>query len=171
MRSSRRSIAVVGLALVALVARAPELGAKSETKKITIAGDTLASPIVITDPTILSRFNVWTGPGTSGTVQGVAWKATEGFVIASATPVDSRPQGLARYEVTFLVNRQDRDGHDMAYVIFYEYDARADRGYVYFPGFDDPQWKTNVFLIMRDLEGRWYPASRAWQDVVTPLIR
>jgi hypothetical protein len=170
MRSSRRSIALVGLALLAFVARAPELGAKSETKKITITGDTLASPIVITEPTILSRFNVWTGPGTGGTVHGVAWKATEGFVIASSTPVPA-PEGLARYVVTFLVDRQDRDGHDMAYVIFYEYDARADRGYVYFPGRNDPQWRTNVFLIMRDLEGRWYPASRAWRDVVTPLIQ
>ncbi|MBI3401182.1 MAG: hypothetical protein HY048_07150 [Acidobacteria bacterium] len=170
MRSSPRSLAVVGVALVAFVARAPELGAKSETKKITIAGDTLASPIVITDPAILGRFNVWTGPGTGGTVQGIEWKATEGFVVAGTTPVDPAP-GLARYEVTFLVDRQDRDGHDMAYVIYYEYDARADRGYVYFPGRNDPQWRTNVFMIMRDIEGRWYPASRAWQDVVTPLLK
>lgn len=162
-----RAALLTGLVLVAFAS--PAL-AKGETKKITIAGDTLASPIVITDPAILGHFNVWTGPGTGGTVHGVEWKATEGFVVASTTPVGPA-QGLVRYEVTFLVDRQDRDGHDMAYVVFYEYDAKAGRGYVYFPGRNDSQWRTNVFLIMRDIEGRWYPASRAWQDVVTPLIK
>jgi hypothetical protein len=159
------------LVVFAIAASATPALAKGETKQITIAGGGLATPIVITDPAILKRFNVWSGPGTSGTVQGVAWKATEGFVIASATPVDDRPTGLAHYEVAFVVDRQDRDGHDLSYVISYEYDARADRGYVYFSGRNDPQWRTNVFLIMRDLEGRWYPASHAWQDAVTPLIK
>lgn len=163
-----RAALLTGVLAVAFAASAL---AKGETKKITIAGDKLASPIVITDPAVLGRFNVWTGPGTGGTVHGVEWKATEGFVVGSSTPVDPAPERLARYVVTFLVDRQDRDGHDMAYVIFYEYDAKADRGFVYFPGRNDPQGKTNVFLIMRDLEGRWYPASRAWQDVVTPLIK
>ena len=163
-----RAALLTGLVLVAFASPAM---AKDETTRITIVGDSLATQIIITDPAILGRFNVWSGPGTSGTVQGVAWKATEGFVIKSMTSVDDRPQGLARYEVTFLVDRQNRDGHVMAYVIFYEYDARADRGYVYFPGRDDPQWRTNVFLILRDLEGRWYPASRTWQDIVTPLIK
>jgi hypothetical protein len=162
---------VLMLAAVAMVTLAPRLLAKGETKKITIAGGGLAAPIVITDPAVIKQFNVWSGPGTRGTVQGVAWKATEGFVIASSTPVDDRPQGLARYEVTFLVDRQDRDGRDMAYVISYEHDARSGKGYVYFPVRNDPHWKTNVFLIMRDIEGRWYPAARAWQDVVTPLIK
>jgi len=86
-------------------------------------------------------------------------------------PVESRPQGLARYEVTFVVDRQDRDGRDMAYVIAYEYDAQNDKGYVYFPGRDDTHWRTNVFLLLRETEGRWYEASRAWQDAVTPLIK
>ena len=171
MRSWRRSIAAVGFALVALVVRAPELVAKGETIRITIVGGSLATPIIITDPVILGRFNVWSGPGTSGTVQGVAWKATDGFVIKSMTPVDDRPQGLARYEVTFLVDRQDRDGRDMAYVISYEYDAKSATGYVYFPGRNDPHWRTNVFLILRETEGRWYEASRAWQDALAPLIK
>jgi hypothetical protein len=84
--------------------------AKGETKEIRIASEALASRIVITDPTILGRFNVWTGSGTGGAVNEVAWKTTEGgFVVGSSTPVD--------------------------------------------------------------LEGRWYPASRAWQDAVTPLIK
>src|SRR2546426_6290650 len=163
-----KMIKLMSVLIVAIAACQTPVLAKGETKKIVIAGDTLASPIVIADPAILNHFNVWSGPGTSGSIQGVKWKATDGFVIASSTPVEDRPQGLARYEVTFLVDRQDRDGRGMAYVISYEYDAKSDKGYVYFPGRNDPHWRTNVFLILRETEGRWYEASRAWQDAVTP---
>jgi hypothetical protein len=163
-------IKLMSVLFVAVAACPAPVLAKGETKKIVIAGDTLASPIVIADPAILNHFNVWSGPGTGGSIQGVEWKATDGFVIASSTPVEDRPQGLARYEVTFLVDRQDRDGRDMAYVISYEYDAKSDKGYVYFPGRNDSR-RTNVFLILRETEGRWYEASRAWQDAVTPLIK
>ena len=166
----KNTIALMFVA-AAIVTLAPRVAAKGDTTRITIAGGGLATPIVIIDRAILKRFNVWTGPGTGGTVQGVEWKATDGFVIASATPVDDRPQGLARYEITFLVDRQDRNGQDMAYEIFYEYDAPSGQGFVYFPGRNDPQWRTNVFLILRQLEGRWYHASHAWQDAVTPLIK
>ena len=113
-------IKLMSVLFVAIAACPTPVLAKGKTKKIVIAGDTLASPIVIADPAILNHFNVWSGPGTSGSIQGVKWKATDGFVIASSTPVEDRPQGLARYEVTFLVDRQDRDGRDMAYVISYE---------------------------------------------------
>ena len=115
-----KMIKLMCVLFVAIAACPTPVLAKGKTKKIVIAGDTLASPIVIADPAILNHFNVWSGPGTSGSIQGVKWKATDGFVIASSTPVEDRPQGLARYEVTFLVDRQDRDGRDMAYVISYE---------------------------------------------------
>jgi hypothetical protein len=164
-----------GMALILVVAAAviaaPELLAKNETTRITIAGGGLPAPIVITDPPTLKRFNVWNGPGTGGTVQGVPWKAAEGFVIAGTTPIEDRPAGLARYEVSFLVDRQDRNGQNMAYVVFYEYDARSARGFVYFPGRNDSQWRTNVFLILREIEGHWYAASQEWKDTVTPLIK
>jgi hypothetical protein len=101
----------------------------------------------------------------------VPWKATDGFVIANATPNDDRPPALARYEITFLVDRQDRNGQNMAYVIFYEYDAQSGNGFVYFPGRNDPQWQANVFLILREIEGHWYRASQDWTDTITPLIK
>lgn len=159
------------LVVAAVVTFAPGVLAKNETTRITIAGGGLATPIVITDPATLRRFNVWTGPGTGGSAQGVQWKATDGFVIESATPVNDPPSSLGRYEVTFLVDRQDRNGQNMAYVIFYEYDAQGDRGFVYFPGRSDPQWRTNVFLILREIEGHWYPASQDWKDTIGPLIK
>jgi hypothetical protein len=161
----------MALVVAAVVAFAPSVLAKGETTRITIAGGGLATPIVITDPATLKRFNVWTGPGTGGSAGGVQWQATDGFVIERATPVGDRPTGLARYEITFLVDRQDRNGRSMAYVIFYEYDARSGKGFVYFPGRDDPQWRTNVFLILREIEGHWYPASQDWKDTITPLIK
>jgi hypothetical protein len=159
------------LVAAAVVALATGVLAKNETTRITIAGGSLATPIVITDPATLKRFNVWTGPGTGGSAAGVQWQATGGFVIESSTPIDDHPPALARYEITFLVDRQDRNGRNMAYVVFYEYDARSGKGFVYFPGRNDPQWRTNVFLILRETEGHWYLASQDWKDTITPLIK
>src|SRR5258708_2357685 len=115
-------IKLMSVLIVAIAAWPTPVLAKGETKKISIAGDTPASAIVITDPAILNHVNVWSGPGTSGSIHGVKWKAT------------------------------------------------GDKGYVYFPGRNDPHWRTNVFLILRETEGRWYEASRAWRDAVNWFV-
>src|SRR5438128_5676674 len=141
------------LMLVALLTFAPGLSAKGETIKITIAGGGLAEPIVITDAAVLKQFNVWSGPGTGGSIGAVPWKATDGFVI-EGSPLEDVPHGLLRYEVAFVVDRGGRDDR-RAYTIFYEHDAATDRGYVYIPGRDDPHWSGNVFLICGSTEGRW----------------
>src|SRR5215470_12923963 len=53
-----------------LLATAVQLFAKGATVKITITGADLKTSIEITDPKVLSEFQVWSGPGTSSSAAG-----------------------------------------------------------------------------------------------------
>ena len=57
--------------------------AKAEISKITIRGAHLKAPIEITDPKTLANFDVWTGPGTSGTNP----KDGDKFVMSARLPI------------------------------------------------------------------------------------
>src|ERR1700693_6604577 len=90
----RRSLVLVAFFSLQIPAR---VFAKADISKITIEGADLKTPIEITDPKILANFNVWTGPGTSGTVP----KGADRFVIEWSQGATERPKGLQRYEVSF----------------------------------------------------------------------
>jgi hypothetical protein len=172
MKATFRGLVGIGVALV-LVAVA---SAKGDTTKITISGTRLANPIEITDPNIVKEFRVWTGPGTNGCLGGSnCVEGTEGFIVDwSSGAVLQRPNGLQHYEVSFYVTEArvpDQPGPEhLAYVVSYEYDPAASQGYVYVPGKGDQWFTLNVASIYRRLEGRWFRATRAWQDAVVPLI-
>jgi hypothetical protein len=145
--------------------------AKGETTKVTIAGRDLRATVTITDPDVLKPFNVWSGPGTGGTVNGVAWKSNDGFIVDwPAGDAAQRPDNLPRYEVSFYTNLPNRFDAGPTYIVFYEYDRATGQGYVYLPGRNDPQYRRNVFAILRGVEGRWFYAARAWQDAVADLL-
>jgi hypothetical protein len=144
--------------------------AKGETTKITISGGGLPTPIAITDPDIIATFNVWTGPGTSMTVNGVTREGSKGFIIDwNAGAVADRPHDARSYEVAFYVNFPNRPPSDPAYVVIYE-PERDGSGLVYLPGVSDPQYRRNVATIVRGVEGKWFRATRAWDAVVAPLL-
>src|SRR5262249_34320615 len=85
----------------------------------------LATPVEITDPKTLSKFQVWTGPGTSS-------NESESFIVNwSPGPVAERPSGLERYEVRVYVKCPKEC---LMYVVFYEYNPSIDQGYIYLPG-------------------------------------
>jgi hypothetical protein len=166
----RRLIAGMSICAAAVVL-SPSVSAKGETVKIAIAGGDLSEPITLTDAEVLRPFNVWAGPGTGGTVNGVSWRSTEGFIIEwTAGTVSERPKDLPRYEVSFYMNVSNRFDSGPTYIVFYENDRATGNGYVYLPGRDDPQYRRNVFAIIRHIEGNWFHASRAWQSAVTPLL-
>jgi hypothetical protein len=74
--------------------------AKGPTRKITIKGSDLASPIEITEKGILEKFNVWTGAGV--TINGLS--QTKGFIVDwEKGPVTEPQTTLRRYEVLFDV--------------------------------------------------------------------
>jgi hypothetical protein len=146
-------------AITALLILPVELSAKGETVRVTISGADLSAPIVIGDPEAVARFQVWAGPGTSGNepqALNVDW---------SRGAVD-RPEGLLIYEVSFATTREDRG----TYMVRYALDPSTNQGYVYLPGKTDKEYRDNVRLILRRVEGQWFHAWSEWEEVANPLI-
>jgi hypothetical protein len=153
--------------LLILLAVPALLSAKGTPTRITVNGGDLRTPIEITDPAVLERFNVWAGPGVR--VNGI--EEVNGFIIDwSSGVVAERPAGLRHYEVSFYVKYQNRDSEQVAYVVAYECGASAEQGYVYLPGKGDEWYLLNTTTILRGREGKWFRATNAWQQVVTSLI-
>lgn len=144
-----------------LLAIPAQLFAKGVTLKIIIRGGDLKAPIEITDSKVLANFIVWAGPGTSP-------NETEAFIIDwSDGPGAERPKGLPRYEISFYAKHPEER---LVYVVFYEYDPATLRGYVYLPGKTDQWYRLNVSTILRGVEGNWFRAWSAWDDVARPLL-
>jgi hypothetical protein len=137
--------------------------AKGPTLKITIKGLDLASPIEITEEPMLGKFKVWAGAGVE--INGVP--QTEGFIVAWEKGPVAEPRGsLLRYEVSFHVIHQAPS----SYVVSYAYDPATREGYVYLPGKGEKFNESNTFLILRNVEGNWFSATKTWTDVARPLI-
>jgi hypothetical protein len=148
------------LGLLLMVGIPASLCAKARTVRITIRGTDLKTPIEITDPTILANFNVWT-------------RSNEGkglIVDWSQGTVSPPPKGLPLYEVFLYADFGNHEERPV-YVVSYEYDPSTRRGYVYLPGEGDKWWQLNVRSIFRSVEGNWFSAWSAWEDVARPLIR
>lgn len=149
----------IGVLASSMILTAAPLFAKGATVRITIQGPGLRMPVEITDPTILSHFRVWTGPGTSS-------NESEGLIVNWARgAIAERPNWLDRYEVSFYAKLER-----LVYVVSYEYDSASDQGYVYLPGKADAAYRLNVSTIFRKVEGNWFHASRTWNSIATPLI-
>ena len=138
--------------------------AKADISKITIKGADLKTPIEITGPKTLANFNVWTGPGTSGTIP----KGADRFVIEWSQGATERPKGVPRYEVSFY---EKLPNERLVYVVLYEYDPAAEGGYIYLPGRGDEWYRLNIGTIFHGVEGRWFRAWSGWDSVARPLIK
>ena len=151
-----------------LIAATPDLFAKGKTSKITISGADLKAPIEITDPSVLLKFNVWSGVGTSWTSSGVTRQGDTGFIIDwPLGAVSQKPKALTRYQVSFYAKfPQER----LVYVVFYEYDPANNNGYVYLPGKADEWYGTNVGSILRGVEGEWFFSNEEWERIARPII-
>ena len=182
----KRSSVAMFVFLIALTAPTL-LSAKGPTTRITISGGDLAAPIVLADPVLLQQFNVWAGPGTameidereavivhgvevSPRVPRVRVEGMDGFIVDwRAGEVADRPGDRPRYEVSFFVTHHNTRDARLAYVVLYEPDPSG-QGYVYLPGPGDERYRLNVRSIHRRREGRWFYASAAWQNAVTPHL-
>jgi hypothetical protein len=149
--------------LLLLTAVPLSLLAKGRTVKITIKGDNLKTPMEITDPSLVANFNVWTGLGTSS-------HESQGLIVDwSRGAVSAPPSGLPVYEISFYADFGNQE-EKLVYVVSYEYDPSIRRGYVYIPGRKDKWWSLNVGSIFRQVEGNWFNAWSAWDNVALPLI-
>ena len=103
--------AMISLAILALPVVA---WSKGETIQIDIDGADLTSPIEITDPAIVSKFNIWNGPGVSTSSYGVpnppAYldpnRPAGRFIDWPEGIIKTRPENLDRYQVTFRIARR-----------------------------------------------------------------
>jgi hypothetical protein len=135
------------------------LTAKGRTVKITISTVDQAAPVEINDPAI-GQFHVWDGPGTYVNDFIIDW---------SKGAVEHRPNALRRYRVAFYTGDEETKPR-LSYVVLYEYDPAAGKGYVYLPGKADEGYALNTRSIYRGLEGDWFVATSSWQEYVAPII-
>jgi hypothetical protein len=146
-------------ASLALLIVPVQLSAKGDTVRITIKGGDLAAPIEITDRAAAAYFRVWSGPGTSS-------NEPQRLIVDWSRGVAELPKGLQVYEVSFLTTRRDPS----TYVVRYLIDPSTNQGYVYLPGKTDAEYRDNVWLIYRGIEGNWFHAWSAWERIAHPLI-
>lgn len=159
--------------VVALLAPA-SLVAKGVTTKIVITNLANGQAASITDPAIVGRFNVWSGPGVFSGPPDQQAESTEGFIIDwPAGALASPPSGLASYEVKFYVRYPRATVDELAYVVRYERNQSSKEGFVYLPGKADEHFRMNARAIHHGAgyEGNWFRASRDWQAAVAPVLR
>ncbi len=129
------------------------VSAKGTTVKIMIVGAWLPSAIEVTDPARVSTFSVWTG----------------GFIDSSRGVVPNPAAGRRPYEVFFYVKLGEDDVR-MMYVAYYYPDPSTEQGHMYLPGKGDRWYPLNASSIERVEDGKLLYASRAWENLIKPLI-
>lgn len=157
------------LAALVMTVATTVVSAKGLTTRITLKDAAHQTSVEMTDQSVVTAFNLWAGPGTfSNGVEG-----TTGFIIDwQAGIARDRPDGLARYEVSFHARFLGRSTEEVVYVVFYEHDPSSGRGFVYLPGRSDKHFGLNVRTILHGgkFEGHWFYATDAWQNAVDHLL-
>ena len=148
--------------------------AKGMTSRIVISGGNLSAPAEITDADVITQFQIGAGPGTRSCFREDCIEGTTGFIVDwPAGVVDAPRSDLPQYDVYFYVSNNLVVGpgeERLAYVVVYACDHMTSQGYVYLPGKGDAWFRVNARSIFRGLEGHWFRATRAWQEVVVPRI-
>jgi hypothetical protein len=159
---------ILAIALTVLLSVAPSVVlAKGATTKIVIEGPDLSKPIEMSDPKVLAHFNVWAGPGTSSTKPGFNINAPSFIIDWSQGPIAHLPEAFQKYQVTFY--SEERSERPI-YVVYYAVQPSSGQGYVYLTGPSDKWWQLNTFSIVRGVEGKWFHALDAWENLAIPLI-
>ena len=168
MHCIKGQIASIALGYVLSVTLVGSLSAKSETVRITITGDGLSKPVEITDRSILAGINIWSGPGNFKIEGGARIPIIDdGSILWSQGVVSGPPKALTRYEVSFYGRFPEER---IMYVLVYEFDSTAMKGYVYLPGRGEKWYEVNVRSILRGVEGHWFNASHDFVETVGSII-
>lgn len=132
---------------------------KGETVRIVIKGEGLSAPVVLSDPAVVSRFNVGSGPGAN-------LGDRPGLIIDWPKGVADPPKGLRLFEVSFVTARTSPD----TYIVQYAIDPVTKRSYVFLPADCDAPYRDNIQLIYHGVEGSWYYTWSEWEKVARPLL-
>lgn len=135
-------------------------GAWGRVFAIEIRGDGLAEPLVITDSTIVDELSFWVGPGTGYSEFMGPVNHDASIVDWARGEVTGKPDGLASYEVRFLLEPRD---DPPSYVVLYEPDPANGSGYIFYTGESDN-------IVAHGVTGTWRYASSRWNDEVGAAI-
>lgn len=139
--------------LLVLLGAPSRASAKAPTVKIIVSGGGLKSAVEITDTQLLALSNVWAG-NFLDSARGLAEKA---------------PKASETYEVSFYVKFRDEDVRKV-YVVYYSPNPSTEQGTIYLPGRGETWYSLNAGTITRRQDGKWNYASRAWEDLIKPVI-
>lgn len=144
----------------------PQSWAKGVTVKITVTGETLADPISITDPDVVSAFSIWSGPNSRWRSRNGAWQTdySHTFIDFPGGHVESPPEDILRFEVEFHIGPTPTDPPDeQTYKVQYAIDPSETEGYIYLP-------RGNPF-IHHGVEDNWFRSTQSWEALVRPVIQ
>ncbi len=158
---------LIVLALATLVSM--PAWSKGVITKITIQRVGTARTLEITDPSVLKRFAIWSGPGVVGWDMAKTIPAPDdaAFIIdwTQGKQADTPSTGSS-YRVTMYVDEYLAPCNK--YEVLYQSDP-AGAGHVYLPRWDEEFGRCNLSLIARDVEGNWFRSTSAWDDVIKGL--
>ena len=137
---------------------------KGDITKITLERVDTDAVIEITQPEVLDRFAIWSGPGVGGwdMAKTVPQPDDAAFIVDWTKGVLAGAPDAVTYKVTMYVDRYEPPCNK--YEVLYRVDE-AGTGYVYLPRWNEEFGSCNMSLIARDVEGNWFRSSQAWDDV------
>jgi hypothetical protein len=153
----------IGLLLASLVVlQAPAWpGGWGRVYAVEVRGESLAQPLMITDPAIVQELSFWIGPGTNFS-EFMGPVNREGSIVDwERGEAADRPGGLETYEVRFLLEPRD---DPPVYLVLYEPDPKNGSGYIYYPA------DGSSGIVTHFVEDTWRYASVRWTERVGAAI-
>lgn len=151
---------------------------KGAVTRIVIEAGPGSEQVEITNKEILEKFTIWSGPGVGGwdIVNTIPPPGTPKFIVDWTIPFQedesTGKEGRANQInclVTFYI--EGRKPPKDTYEVLYAIAKGVHRGLVYLPSYpNDDFGKWNTFQIYRGVEGRWFYATKEWDELVRPLM-
>ncbi|HEY3517057.1 MAG TPA: hypothetical protein VGL98_08415 [Gammaproteobacteria bacterium] len=156
------------IAAIGSLAASTASWSKGDITKITIER-VGAGAIEITQPEVLDRFVIWSGPGVVGWDMAKTIPAPDdaAFIVDWTKGVLAGAPDGETYKVTMYVDRYEPPCNK--YEVLYRVDE-SDTGYVYLPRWDEEIGRCNMSLIARDVEGNWFRSSKTWDEAAERFL-
>ena len=161
------------MVLLLLTCFAGTAWSKGAITRIVIDGGGLPESIQITDPEVLDKFTIWSGPGVGGwdMATTVAPLGTPKFIVDwTKGIVDYRPSTTNPYLIRMFI--EGREAPNDTYEVLYEVDPNSGLAYVYLPSPSrDSFGLSNMYQIARGVEGNWFRSTHEWNKVIVSVLR
>jgi hypothetical protein len=152
------------IAAIGSLAASTASWSKGDIAKITIERVDTDELIEITQPEVLDRFAIWSGPGVGGwnMAKSLPQPDDAAFIVDWSQGVLAGAPDTPTYGVAMYV--EGREPPCEKYAVLYRVDEGG-TGYVYLPRWNEEFGSCNMSLIYRDIEGNWFRSSKKWDEV------